>query len=177
MLTIHQRGHLAFTWEQFYRKYPNHYYYDFESHTFKIIALFLPGDNDITVPLFYIFPWELSPILVHFGLNIVCLIVMQCCVRHYNDVIMSVMASQITSLTATIYSRRRSKATSKLRVTGLCEGNSPVTGEFPAQRASNAENVSIHHGIDRATVGMPLYWGDIPGRAAVAVWGSIMPKL
>ena len=44
--------------------------------------------------------------------------------------------------------RRRSKKTSKLCVTGLCEGNSPVTGEFPAQRASNAENVSIwwrHH--------------------------------
>ena len=44
--------------------------------------------------------------------------------------------------------RRRSKKTSKLRVTGLCEGNSPVIGEFPAQRASNAENVFIwwrHH--------------------------------
>ena len=44
--------------------------------------------------------------------------------------------------------RRRSRKTSKLRVTGLCEANSPVTGEFPAQRASNAENVSIwwrHH--------------------------------
>ena len=44
--------------------------------------------------------------------------------------------------------RRRSKKTSKLRVTGLCEGNSPVTGVFPAQMASNAENVSIwwrHH--------------------------------
>ena len=27
--------------------------------------------------------------------------------------------------------RRRSKKTSKLRVTGLCAGNSPVTGEFP----------------------------------------------
>ena len=43
---------------------------------------------------------------------------------------------------------RRSKKTSKLRVTGLCAGNSPVTGEFPAQRASNTENVSIwwrHH--------------------------------
>ena len=39
--------------------------------------------------------------------------------------------------------RCRSKKTSKLRVTGLCEGNSTVTGEFPAQRASNAENVSI----------------------------------
>ena len=44
--------------------------------------------------------------------------------------------------------RRKSKKTSKLRVTGLCAGNSPGTGEFPAQMASNAENVSIgwrHH--------------------------------
>ena len=35
------------------------------------------------------------------------------------------------------------KKTSNLRVTGLCEGNSPVTGEFPTQSASTAENVSI----------------------------------
>ena len=46
--------------------------------------------------------------------------------------------------------RRRSMKSSKLRVTGLCAGagNSPVTGEFPAQMASNADNVSIwwrHH--------------------------------
>ena len=44
--------------------------------------------------------------------------------------------------------RRRSKKTSKLRVTGLSAGNSPGTDEFPAQRASNAENISIwwrHH--------------------------------
>ena len=44
--------------------------------------------------------------------------------------------------------RRRPKKTSKLSVTGLCEGNSPVTGDFPAQRTDNAENVSIwwrHH--------------------------------
>ena len=34
---------------------------------------------------------------------------------------------------------RKSKETSKLRVTGLCAGNSPVTGEFPAQMVSNAE--------------------------------------
>ena len=42
--------------------------------------------------------------------------------------------------------RRRSKKTSKFRVAG----NSPVTGEFPAQMASNAENVSIrwrHHDL------------------------------
>ena len=46
--------------------------------------------------------------------------------------------------------RRKSKKTSKLRVTGLCAGNSPGTGEFPAQMASYAENVSIwwrHHVI------------------------------
>ena len=44
--------------------------------------------------------------------------------------------------------KRRSKKTSKLRVTGLCAGNSRVAGEFSAQRAGNAENVSIrwrHH--------------------------------
>ena len=44
----------------------------------------------------------------------------------------------------------RSKKISTLRVTCLCEGNSPVTGECLAQRASNAENVSIwwrHHVI------------------------------
>ena len=45
-------------------------------------------------------------------------------------------------------SRRISTKASKIRVTGLCAGNSPGTGEFPAQRASNAENVFIwwrHH--------------------------------
>ena len=35
--------------------------------------------------------------------------------------------------------RRWSKETSKIRVTGLCVGSSPVTDEFPAQRASNAK--------------------------------------
>ena len=43
---------------------------------------------------------------------------------------------------------RWSQKTSKLRVAGLCAGNSSETGEFPVQMASNAENVSIswrHH--------------------------------
>ena len=42
----------------------------------------------------------------------------------------------------------KSKKTSKLCITGLCEGNSSGTSEFPSQRASNIENVSIwwcHH--------------------------------
>ena len=48
--------------------------------------------------------------------------------------------------------RRRSKKTSKLRVTGLCEGNPPETGEIPAQKANNAENAGSiwwrHHGFN-----------------------------
>ena len=49
--------------------------------------------------------------------------------------------------------RRRSKEISKLGVTGLCAENSPMTGEFPAQRASNAENVSIwwRHRVNSST--------------------------
>ena len=65
---------------------------------------------------------------------------------------MGAMASQITNLTiaySTGYSGADEKKISKLRVTGLCARNSPVTGEFPAQMASNAENPCIwrrHYG-------------------------------
>ena len=55
--------------------------------------------------------------------------------------------------------RRRSKKTSKLHVTGLCEGNSPLTGEFPTQRASDAESVSIwwcHHEFKRLWIISPV---------------------
>ena len=71
--------------------------------------------------------------------------------KYYNDVIMSVMASQITSVTI-VYSsvypggdQRKHQSSASLAFVG---GNSPVTGEYPAQRASNAVNVSIwwrHH--------------------------------
>ena len=59
---------------------------------------------------------------------------------------MDAMVSQINSLTivySAVYCVADKKKTSKLRVTGLCAGNSPVTGEFPAQRVSNADTVYI----------------------------------
>ena len=68
---------------------------------------------------------------------------------HYTDVIMT--ASQFTRRLDCLLSclfRRRAQKASKLRVTGLCEGNPPMTGGFLSQRTSNAENVSIwwcHH--------------------------------
>ena len=72
---------------------------------------------------------------------------------HYNDVIMDAIASQITSLTivySTVYSDADQRKHQSSVSLNLCAGNSPGTGEFPAQMASNAENVSIwrrHHGI------------------------------
>ena len=54
--------------------------------------------------------------------------------------------------------RHRSKKISKLGVTGLCEGNSPETGEFPTQRASNSENVSIWWCHHDCTCSYPSTW-------------------
>ena len=72
-------------------------------------------------------------------------------VSHYNDAIMSAMGprSPASRLFTQPFIQAQTKKASKLLVTGLCAGNSRVTGEFPAQRASNAENVNIswlHHG-------------------------------
>ena len=59
-----------------------------------------------------------------------------------------------------VLSRRRSTKTSRLRVTGLCVVNSPGTSEFPAQMASNAENVSIwwRHNDKSEYQWSPLIW-------------------
>ena len=71
-----------------------------------------------------------------------------------SDVIMGAMASQITSLMivySTVYSgtdQSKHQSSRELRITGLCVGKSLGTSEFPAQMASNVENVSIwwrHH--------------------------------
>ena len=64
---------------------------------------------------------------------------------------MGMMGSQITSLMiaySTVYSDEDQRKHQSSSVTDLCVENSPGTGEFPAQMASNAENVSTwwrHH--------------------------------
>ena len=53
---------------------------------------------------------------------------------HYGGAITGAIASQITSLAivySAFYSGADQRKTSKLRVTGLCAGNSPGNGEFP----------------------------------------------
>ena len=82
---------------------------------------------------------------------------------YYSDVTMSAMEFQITSSTiiySTVYpdtDQRKHQSSVSL---AFVWGNSPVTGEFPAQRASNAENVSIwwrHHALWSVSAGNLLY--------------------
>ena len=75
--------------------------------------------------------------------------------------------------------RRRSKKTPKLRVTGLCAGNSPETGEFPAQMASNAENVSIwwrHHIYTHEAKTLSLWRGIFAiFSVSASIWHTYVP--
>ena len=67
--------------------------------------------------------------------------------------------------------RRRSKKISKLHVPGLCEWKPQMTGGFPPQRASNAENSSIwwrHHGF---VTYLPLYNYDVKQGIILRVTG------
>ena len=64
---------------------------------------------------------------------------------------MGTMATQITSLMivySTVYSTADQRKHQSATLLAFVAGNSPGTGEFPAQRDSNAESVSIlwrHH--------------------------------
>ena len=66
--------------------------------------------------------------------------------EHHDEVIMSAMASQITSLTivySIVYSgtdQRKHQSSASL---AFVQGNSPVTGEFPAQRASRGKGFHL----------------------------------
>ena len=59
---------------------------------------------------------------------------------------------------STVCSGADQEKTAKLRVTGFCEENPPMTCGFPSQKASNAENVSIgwrHHDYDLVDMRFP----------------------
>ena len=64
---------------------------------------------------------------------------------HYNDVPLTSFSlkSPVIWLFVKQVMRTHIKEISKSALLALCDGNSPVTGEFPAQRDSNAEKASI----------------------------------
>ena len=79
--------------------------------------------------------------------------------KHHGDVIMGAIASQITSLTivySTVYSdadQRKHQSSASLV---FCVDNLPGTGEYPAQRASYAGNVTIWWRHHATTFSAPL---------------------
>ena len=83
--------------------------------------------------------------------------------KHCSDVIMGAMVSQITSLTvvySAVYSgadqRKHQSSASLAFVRGFHW--SPVTGEFPAQMATNADNVSIWWRHHVSSTSVNLHW-------------------
>ena len=94
-------------------------------------ACFLFGKSDIS---FFMYPVSVPyPMLA---------------TTHYCNFIMGAIASQITSLTnidSNVYSGAdQRKHQSSVSRTGLCAGNSPATGEFHTQMASNAYFFPFH---------------------------------
>ena len=86
------------------------------------------------------YPKNMIPSTYNIDCYLCCDFRVHCSIFHYRAVIMGAMTSRITThmiVYSTVYSGSDQR-TSKLRVTGLCERNSPVTGEFPAQMVSNA---------------------------------------
>ena len=64
----------------------------------------------------------------------------------------------------------RPKKTPKLRVTGLCEGDTPVTVGFPSQKASIAENVSIWWCHRVYTVVFLFLWTVMISDTLIFIW-------
>ena len=98
-----------------------------------------------TGALWDLWDWSIT-VALWFQLSAICIVVGPLQLRHNGRD--GVSNHQPRDCLLNLSFRRRSNNTPKLRVTDLCTGNSPVTGEFPAQMASNAENVSIwwrHH--------------------------------
>ena len=74
-----------------------------------------------------------------------------------------------------------SKNTSKPALLSLCEGNPPVTGGFPSQRVSNAENVSIwwrHHNKNPCRVFFPLHYQYTTSTGSIrSLMKSLKPRV
>ena len=77
------------------------------------------------------------------GLSALCVLITKCCgicsLQWCHNECNSISNHQTHHCLLNCLFGRRSKKTSKLHITGLCEGNSPVPGEFHTQRASYAE--------------------------------------
>ena len=92
---------------------------------------------------------------------------------HYNDDIMGAIASQITSLT-TVYSTVNSGADQRKHRSSapLAFVRGEFTGPFPAQMASNAENISIWLRHHAHVMTSSLFFSNCPAGLST-IWGRI----
>ena len=90
---------------------------------------------------------------------------------YYGDVTMNAMAYQTTGVIAQSFVQAQIKDGSKTPRHWPMWGNPPMTGGFPSQRASNAENFSVwwrHHDASMISVAIVYHWID---KIHSYVWG------
>ena len=112
------------------------------------------------------------PTEVRWSLPSVWLSVCNMTIKHYSDVIMSVIASQNTVVSivcSAVCSAANQRKTSKFRLTRLCEENTLEIGGFSSQTACYAEKDSIwrHHEVwtdFHQILGQPWYTRKIANR-------------
>ena len=109
--------------------------------------------------IYYLYAWYKKPGLMMIRWK--CLIMMKGDIHHC-DITMCVLASQITcnsivcSIVCSSIPQRKHQSFASL---AFLEGKRPVTGGFPSQRVSNAENVSmswLHHAWKECHVQHPV---------------------
>ena len=83
---------------------------------------------------------EIKEWMTLYKVHFICIVFKRCLLLqwHHNERDCVSNLQRLDCLLKCLF-RGRPKKPSKLRITGLCERKSPVTVEFPAQRASNGE--------------------------------------
>ena len=135
ILTYDQLSHVALIWGQLYRKMHKTFITEnsFENYKFQIISNHLRSQwvQRKHTPLTSVcgeFNWIIPILTRRYFISSFRYCSLQC--RHNGRDVVS--SHQPYDYLLNRLFRCRSKKTAKLRVTGLCAGNSPVNGEFSA---------------------------------------------
>ena len=97
--------------------------------------------------------------------------------KQYSDAVMSAMASQITTVSSvypTVCSGANKRKHHSSASLFFCGGNSPGTVEFPTQRASNKEKVSIwwRHHVRAGAFVWPFAWAHLAPLGGLSVFNT-----
>ena len=106
---------------------------------------------------YHVYIWQVAPVTYQCDSKNLTGTVAKCCLRRNQRTSTLTpwwarlrLKSPACRLFTAPFAHAQIKENIKLRVTGICEGNSPVNDELHTQRASNEENISIwlrHHDV------------------------------